>query len=176
MGRASEQPVTFYVPEVFITVSMQDIQRLVAELRRSSRDRRRDERLRVADRPAKAVEGELGAQRIVVPDLPDDEQQALLRAVEHLRLASGGMSKQRGRLHFALKGRVPMQHISYDVVFGYGGDKSSFTSYTGSYEVGDRLPCVRPGECWEVVAFGTAREDSERESLIVEPCREGDLA
>jgi hypothetical protein len=34
---------------------------------------------------------------------------------------------------------VPLPPISYEVVFDIGTDKLSFPSYTGRYEIGDRV-------------------------------------
>jgi hypothetical protein len=140
MRRPPAQPVTFYVPEVAITVSVEDARRIVAELRRYARDDARAERHRLADNVEQTIARERAMQRLAVPDLPADEQAALLRAVEHLRWTSTGMSQELGRLHFALKGWVPLPQITYDVVFDYGAEKLSFPSYTGRYDVGDRLP------------------------------------
>jgi hypothetical protein len=171
MRRPPAQPVTFYVPEVAITVSVEDARRIVAELRRYARDDARAERHRLADNVEQTIARERAMLRLAVPDLPADEQAALLRAVEHLRWTSTGMSQELGRLHFALKGWVPLPQITYDVVFDYGAEKLSFPSYTGRYDVGDRLP-PRNDECWEVVAVEPPSDGADRERLIVRPCRQ----
>jgi hypothetical protein len=172
MNRPPAQPVTVYVPEVFITVSVDDVRSVVAELRRYARDELRGERLLVADMLEQTIAGERGTQRLVVSDLPQDEQAALLRAVEHLRWGNEDMSEELGRLHFALKGWVPQPQISYEVVFDYRVNTLPFTSYTGRYEVGDRLPPRKQDECWEVIAVEPAPEASNQERLIVERCRD----
>jgi hypothetical protein len=169
MSRPPAQPVTFSVPEVQITVSVDDARRVVDELRRSARDDLRPERHRLADALEQTIAGQRDNQRLTVPKLPNDEQAALLRAVEHLRWAGGGMSKELGRLHFALKGWVLLPQINYDVVFDTSVDKLSFTSYTGRYEIGDRLP-RHDDECWEVIAVEPPPDGSDSERLIVRPC------
>jgi hypothetical protein len=87
------QPVTFQIPEVFITISVKDALRISNELRRMELGRPPGDRLALADLLDKTVRGQNATQRIVVEKLPAASQHALLRAVEHVRLA-GEMSKE----------------------------------------------------------------------------------
>ena len=74
------------------------------------------------------------------------------------------MAAAHHRLHGALKGWVPMQHVDYDLLFGYDGRTGHFTTYTGRYNVGDLLP-ITDEECWVVTAVEPGRQDSGRERL-----------
>lgn len=171
MPRPAAQPVTFYVPEVHIAVSFDDVRQVVEELRRLARDQLRPERLRAADLLEQTLAGAHGTQRVLlVPGLSHDEQEALLRAVEHLRWPEKGISGELNRLHGALKGWVPMPHITYELSYGYGGDTVRFWSYTGSYRIGDRLPLTKSNECWEVTHVEASRAGCDDERLVVEPC------
>lgn len=172
MGQPPAQPITFFVPEVFITVSVEDGARVVTELRRSARAGLRPDRLMVAD-GVEAALGPGGTQQVVVPELPESQQAALIRAVEHLRWSERSIGGELDRLHLALSGWVPLPHLDYEVEFGYGGERCRFTSYTGRYEIGDRLPLRTPDACWEVIAVDPPGAGSLNERLIVDCCGEG---
>ena len=143
--------IRFYTPEIVVEVGISAVNAIRAEL----------EKIAVTNPPRPDVTRLLDELELHVADLDlsgptftlDDTQFALLlRATDHLR----NLGRQSDVLEYfrdTLSRTGDVQPISYRLRSITGGPPFGFMSYSGSYDVGDRLVDARHSE-YRIVDLG----------------------
>lgn len=167
------QPLAFWVPEVSITISHADVEPILEEL---------DELARFdpgpvsdyADAAALMRKAQAEGMPALGLDLPPGPDVGLLRALDHLRYGGPGrFGRDLSRLRDALLGKVAASTVTYELELRRADgsvERKTFFAYSGRYDVGERLPVPKSGECWMVVEI--QREPHGKDRLICEPCQE----
>jgi hypothetical protein len=157
----------FVEPYLSITLSGRDVDRLVAKLGQIEKVLGAfPEQKDVTDAIARIEAGPESARGV---EFKPGEDGAILRALDELRVERP-LGAALVRLRDALLDQVGPSARTYQLELHQADgsiDRSQlFYSYSGAYAVGERLPLLPEGDCWEVVEV---RRDGDDETLVCEP-------
>jgi hypothetical protein len=160
----------FVEPYHSVTLSERDVDRLLAKLGQIEKVLGAfPERKDVTDAIAR-IEAGPGSARGV--EFKPGEDGAILRALDELRVERP-LGARLVRLRDALLDQVGPSARTYQLELHQADgsvDRSQvFYSYSGGYLVGERLPLLPDGDCWEV-EVAKQPTDSEHGKLVCRPC------
>lgn len=160
----------FVEPYHSVTLTDHDVGRLVAKLGQiekvlSAFPERKD----VTDAIARI---EAGPESVRGVEFKPGEDGAILRELDELRLERP-LGATLVRLRDALLDQVGPSARTYKLELhqadGSVDRSQAFYSYSGAYLVGERLPLLPDGDCWEV-EVAKQPTDSEHGKLVCRPC------
>lgn len=143
------QPVSFYVPNVVVTISDRDVEHLLDRLRSVGNPN-------APGRDCAGAHQLIDAARQVPPEtdvplkLDGGRLDAVLRALDHLHSTSL-FSRSLTRLRDTLISTSGPPTWTAEVQLGYGAKCETLYSYSGTYVLDDLLPPHPEGENWRVV-------------------------
>jgi len=160
----------FVEPHHSITLSDRDVERLVTKLRQlESALGTFPERIDFTDAAARIDAGETDARGV---QFKPGEDVGILRALDELRVERP-LGTALVRLRDLLVATIGPGAVTYQLELQQADgqlDRSKvFFSYSGAYTVGERLPILPEGTCWEVVEVRET-EPGFNDELVCRPC------